>query len=354
MCVPSVPRWLCRWWFCWKWSREQRSLRGRLLERDDFSWSLPGAAEADGRRPLRLIGGMDISFFADPQSPGDARACAALVVCELDPESGDLAVVWERYELVELTAEYIPGFLAFREVGHLRALVNQLRVERPELLPDVVLVDGNGVLHPRGFGCASHLGVVCDLCTVGVGKDLHMVDGLDRDEVKRGLESVGQGGHVELVGQSGRVWGAALLPQPLRPVGHRNQAPPKNPIYVSVGHRISLETSVALVERLCISARVPEPVRLADIRSRELVRKARERERAGVASKDSFRQKKKQKAPKDKVVVAAAAVAAEAVGEPSGSWRVLAASTRLPAGLLFGLGGLAVAALLLRARRQPV
>jgi len=270
-------------------------LRSQLLERDDFPWTLEEAtAEGSGKRRLRFIGGMDISFFADPQSPTDLRACAALVVCELDRESGNLEVVWERYAMVELREEYIPGFLAFREVKHLRALVEQLRADRPDLEPDVVVVDGNGVLHPRGFGCASHVGVVCGLCTVGVGKDLHMVDGLDRDRVKQRLERVGQGGHVELVGDSGRVWGAALLPRPLRPVGVRGQAPPKNPIYVSVGHRISLGTSVALVKRLCISARVPEPVRLADIRSRERVREAKERER-GDATKGSSKQKPKKK-----------------------------------------------------------
>mmetsp|Transcript_76261 Transcript_76261/g.202514 ORF Transcript_76261/g.202514 Transcript_76261/m.202514 type:complete len:351 (-) Transcript_76261:217-1269(-) len=347
MLALPAPRWLCRWWLCWKWSREQKRLRCQLVECDDFSWSLDGRADgSNSKRALRLIGGMDISFFADPQNPDDPRACAALVVCEVNPESGNLEVVWERYELVELREAYIPGFLAFREVKHLRALVDQLRSERPDLLPDVVIVDGNGVLHPRGFGSASHIGVVCDLCTVGVGKDLHMVDGLAREEVKHRLEGVGQGGHVELVGQSGRVWGAALLPQPLRPVYTRGQAPPKNPIYVSVGHRICLQTSVELVKRCCISARVPEPVRLADIRSRERVREAKDRERGGGGSNSKRKQNKRQER------AAAGAGLGDAAGEkppPSA-----AGASRLSTGVVLaaGIGLAACAVWLARSTRR--
>lgn len=291
--------WITRWWFFWRWSREQRRLRKQLVDYDSFDWALDGLG---GRRLLRLIGGMDISFFADPQGPNDPRAYAALVVCEVDSSRCSLELVWERYDLVDMTEVYIAGFLAFREVHHLRALLETLRSDRPDLMPDVILVDGNGVLHPRGFGLASHLGVVCDVCTVGVGKDLHLVDGLNRDEVKRQVQSTDQGGHVNLIGESGRAWGAALLPQPLKPIDMKRQAPPKNPIYVSVGHKISLDTSVELVKSCCISARVPEPVRLADVRSRERVREVKERERrsaeeggGGPLEKAARQAKRKQK-----------------------------------------------------------
>lgn len=76
-----------------------------------------------------------------------------------------------------MSEPYIPGFLAFREVPHLLACFRELG---EEFRPQVVLVDGNGVLHPRGFGLASHLGVLLDLPTIGVGKNLLCVDGLDR------------------------------------------------------------------------------------------------------------------------------------------------------------------------------
>ncbi len=75
---------------------------------------------------------------------------------------------------------YIPGFLAFREVPHLLSCFRELR---EGFWPQVILVDGNGVLHPRGFGLASHLGVLLDLPTIGVGKNLLCVDGLERKDL---------------------------------------------------------------------------------------------------------------------------------------------------------------------------
>mmetsp|Transcript_24556 Transcript_24556/g.47769 ORF Transcript_24556/g.47769 Transcript_24556/m.47769 type:complete len:289 (-) Transcript_24556:29-895(-) len=281
--------WLSRLWLTLKWGHQQRRLRGRLVEADCAGWSLDGDP---AQRPLRFVGGMDISFFADPKTPDDARACAALVVCEMDIGLGTLEVVWERYAIVEMTEAYMAGFLAFREVAHLQALLSLLKEERPELVPDVILVDGNGVLHPRGFGLASHLGVICDACTVGVGKDLHLVDGLNRDHIKAQLAQLVQGEHTNLVGQSGRTWGAALKPLPLKPVDSKRYPAPKNPIYVSVGHKITLDTSLRLVKQCCLSARVPEPVRLADIRSREQVREVKDREQGVPEKKSKGRQSK--------------------------------------------------------------
>ncbi|CAN0361495.1 unnamed protein product, partial [Scytosiphon promiscuus] len=69
-------------------------------------------------------------------------------------------------------------------VDHLARLVDQLRRERPDLEPDVLFVDGNGRLHPRGAGLASHLGVVTGLRTVGLGKTFLHVDGLTKGGVR--------------------------------------------------------------------------------------------------------------------------------------------------------------------------
>jgi hypothetical protein len=143
-------------------------------------------------------------------------------------------------------------------------------------MPEVILLDGNGVLHPRGFGCASHFGVVCDVVCIGIAKNLHMIDGLDRNDIRKRVETVGTGGHVPLVGSSGRVWGAALLPDPPdRKALKHVKTDAKNPIFVSVGHRISLETSLAIANLCCVCRREPEPTRIADMRSREIVRQAK-------------------------------------------------------------------------------
>lgn len=96
-------------------------------------------------------------------------------------EYPSLKPVYVRIETVRLQMAYIPGFLAFREAPFLQTLFDKLLSEHPELWPDVLLVDGNGVLHYRGFGLASHLAVLVDVPAVGIGKKLLCVDGLTRD-----------------------------------------------------------------------------------------------------------------------------------------------------------------------------
>lgn len=151
-------------------------------------------------------------------------------------------VVYERYKFVELKLPYIPGFLAFREVGFLVDLINELKENHPELLPQLILVDGNGYLHPRGtphihacsskqqglnrhcihiflgfhivrllgFGLACHLGVLTGIATIGVGKTLFYMDGLGTAGVKKEFQKRCQaaGDYYKLVGDSGTVWGA--------------------------------------------------------------------------------------------------------------------------------------------------
>ncbi|XP_069916289.1 endonuclease V isoform X8 [Oryctolagus cuniculus] len=150
-------------------------------------------------------------------------------------------VVYEESRMVRLTAPYVSGFLAFREAPFLVDAVQRLREKQPDLMPQVLLVDGNGVLHHQGFGVACHLGVLTDLPCIGVAKKLLQVDGLEKD--------------------------AAHKEQALR--SHDRST---KPVYVSVGHKVSLETAVRLT-RHCCRFRVPEPVRQADIRSREHIRR---------------------------------------------------------------------------------
>lgn len=123
------------------------------------------------------------------------------------------------------------------------------------------------MLHPRQFGIASHLGVLCDIPTIGVAKTFLMI----RDELedvhqvkvicKSKLMKKGDGHH--LIGkQNGVVYGVALRTA--------DNAP--NPVFISQGHRISLETSVKVVLSTCPKYRIPEPVRAADLESRAYIR----------------------------------------------------------------------------------
>ena len=73
---------------------------------------------------------------------------------------------------------YESGFLAFREVPHLLECLEDVKRSHPECTPQIIMVDGNGVLHTRGFGLASHFGVLAGVPTIGIGKKLHETDGI--------------------------------------------------------------------------------------------------------------------------------------------------------------------------------
>lgn len=197
---------------------------------------------------MQLIGGVDIS--ADKHDQNKAIAC--LVICRYP----SFEVVHEEAQQVTLTAPYVPGFLAFREVEHLERLVNASPIR-----PQLILVDGNGILHNKGFGLACHLGVLVGIPCVGVGKKVFAVDGITALKVKTMSQSLQNGGDfLNLVGDSGKIWGAAL----------RSTDDCINPVIVSIGTMITLPTALEIVKRCCLF-RVPEPIRLADKLSRRMV-----------------------------------------------------------------------------------
>merc|ERR1719369_752034 len=169
-------------------------------------------------------------------------------------------------KMVKMTAPYIPGFLAFREAEFLTALVEEQRRLRPEVTPSTLLVDGNGILHPRKCGIACHIGVDTGIPTVGVAKHLHQIqeygEEFTRESIrKRFLELDKAGEYVTLTTTEGNVLGAALKTSPVS----------SNPVFVSVGSGLSLASALALVSKVS-RYRIPEPTRQADIISREFLR----------------------------------------------------------------------------------
>ncbi|XP_071430031.1 endonuclease V isoform X2 [Pithys albifrons albifrons] len=234
-----------------RWEREQARLKATVVDQDTEQWQ---------REPnfcgLERVGGVDLSYTKGD----DTTACASLVVLSYP----DLEVLYEDCRLVTVTAPYVAGFLAFREVPFLVEAVQRLQQEEPKLRPQVLLVDGNGLLHPRGFGVACHLGVLTDLPCIGVAKNLLQMDGVVRDELHREqIRSLQRSGDTfPLTDTSGRVLGMVL----------RSSSNSSKPLYVSVGHRMGLDTAVRLVGSCC-RYRIPEPIRQADIRSREYIRK---------------------------------------------------------------------------------
>ncbi|KAG0181639.1 hypothetical protein DFQ28_009529 [Apophysomyces sp. BC1034] len=175
-------------------------------------------------------------------------------------------VVHTAFLETSLYLPYIPGFLAFREVDPLLQLLNKVKQEQPQIYPQALLVDGNGRLHPRTCGIACHLGVLADTPTIGVAKNFLMIDGegplLEMKHVKtlaKGLNKLGD--RLVLRGTSGTVYGAAV----------RTSDGAPNPVFISQGHRVSLETAIQLVLATC-RYRIPEPIRRADLDSRAYIR----------------------------------------------------------------------------------
>lgn len=194
---------------------------------------------------LRFVGGTDIS--ASKTNPSIAVACVVVI----DLKSWE--TVWEGTELVHVTQPYVPGFLAFREVAHLKKLLLRCKSEKPDVYPQVVITDGNGILHPNECGLACHLGVLLDLPTIGSGKTFFDKDGFNKGdifEIKNSRILKKPGDHVTLRGNSGRVWAAVYL----------SGKGSSEMVFVSIGHKITLASAVKVMN-YCCAYKIPEPVK---------------------------------------------------------------------------------------------
>jgi deoxyinosine 3'endonuclease (endonuclease V) len=199
-------------------------------------------------KQIKYIGGLDISF-----SKTDDQACAFLSILDLDENK----IIYEHYNLCKMPIEYVSGCLGLREVPEYVKLVNG--VKKLPHLPQLLMVDGFGILHPRGFGSASHVGYDLEIPTIGVAKTLMCIDGLSEHAIKKKfkLECKTKGSFIKLIGNSGKCYGVALKTSEFA----------ENPIYVSVGYGISLETSINFVNKTSIY-KIPEPIRNSDIKSK--------------------------------------------------------------------------------------
>lgn len=189
---------------------------------------------------VRYIAGVDIGFEDD----GDTTRAAVVVLAW-----PGLAVVEQVVHREPTRMPYIPGLLSFREIPAALGAFAML-----SLRPDLVMVDGQGIAHPRRLGVASHLGLWIDLPTIGVAKSL-LCGRHGMVPEARGEWTPLYHGQKEYHGRAGQqeVIGAVL----------RSRLGIK-PVYVSLGHRLSLETSLDWVVRCLGRTKLPEPTRLAD------------------------------------------------------------------------------------------
>ncbi|WP_404473447.1 deoxyribonuclease V [Vreelandella venusta] len=185
--------------------------------------------------PVTHIAGVDIGF-----EQGGAITRAAVVVVKWSPEKAPQLPVVEQVVHREPTRmPYIPGLLSFREIPAALGAFAKLATT-----PQLVMVDGQGIAHPRRLGVAAHLGLWLDLPTIGIAK------------------SRLTGKHAE-VGEARGDWVPLMAGQEVIGAVLRSR-PNVKPVFVSPGHRLTLETSLVWVMRCLGRTKLPEPTRLAD------------------------------------------------------------------------------------------
>jgi deoxyribonuclease V len=178
---------------------------------------------------IRLVAGADCSY------PGEGILClAAVAVWDL----GSRSLVEVRTAAAEASFSYVPGLLAFREAPAVLRALELLSIE-----PDLLLCDGHGLAHPRRLGLACHLGVLSGIRTAGCARRL-LCGSYDEPGDRRGEKT-------PLV-DKGEVIGTVL----------RTRSAVK-PVFVSVGHRIDLDTAERAILACAVRYRLPEPLRLA-------------------------------------------------------------------------------------------
>ena len=195
------------------------------------------------RRPLppdALVAGADISY-----DKGSDKLFAGVVLLQL-PELRPV----EHTTIIERARfPYVPGLLSFREAPALLKVFRKLR-----RVPDVILIDGQGLAHPRRFGIACHLGLLLGVPTIGCAKSI-LCGGYEKLGLRRGAAS-------PLV-HKGETVGVALRTR--RGV---------QPVFISVGSHIDLPNAVAMALRCSGKYRIPEPTRQAHILVNQLRRAA--------------------------------------------------------------------------------
>jgi deoxyribonuclease V len=205
--------------------RLQESLRERVESQDRFG-------------EIRFVAGADMAF--DPETD---VGFAGVVVYRFP----DLEEVERRTARRKLRFPYVPGLLSFRESPVLLAAFARLRNE-----PDLILIDGHGRAHPRRFGIACHIGIVFDKPTIGCAKSL-----LVGEHQEPGKKA---GSETPLMLESERIGVVLRTRDGVRP------------IYVTTGHRVSLDSAVRLVRQCVDGFRLPKPTREADHYVRDLRR----------------------------------------------------------------------------------
>jgi len=181
------------------------------------------------RKPPKLVAGLDCAF-----SRNGKEIIAVVIVLKLPT----LEIVETATAVQKVSFPYIPGLLSFREAPVCIAVVEKLKTK-----PDVFIIDGQGIAHPRRLGIASHLGLFFDKPTIGCAKS-RLIGEFEPPPLKKGIYS--------LLKDNEEIIGAVL----------RTRKAVK-PVFISVGNKCTLDDAIRIVLACTAGYRIPEPTRLA-------------------------------------------------------------------------------------------
>jgi len=186
----------------------------------------------DGFGDIKTIAGLDLAYSEERN-----EGYAVVVVLSFP----GFEILETRYATATPKMPYIPGLLSFRESPVALEAFKQL-----EMVPDLLFTDGQGLAHPRGFGIACHLGIILDIPSVGVAKTF-LYGVYDK------TQTLAPGESTPLRDKSGKEEIGAVVQTKLR----------TNPLYVSPGHKVSVDSATRLVLECVRGYRLPEPTRQA-------------------------------------------------------------------------------------------
>ena len=193
-----------------KLKAEQEKLAKKAITHDVFE-----------KGEIQTVAGIDQAYTSDN------RVISAVVVLDFNT----MKELESKYAIKPVTFPYIPGFLSYRELLVMAEAYNSL-----DNKPDMIMIDGNGILHPRRFGLAAHFGVLMDKVCIGVAKNLLVGEIKDKriivDKEVRGYKMM-----------------------------TKEHA---NPLYISPGHKIGVQSAVEMTKRFLVEPhKLPEPIHLA-------------------------------------------------------------------------------------------
>jgi deoxyinosine 3'endonuclease (endonuclease V) len=237
------------------WDKEQKEIASQVSLVDTFKLA-----------NVKKIGGMDISFDKNNAS----NAVASMVIFEYpfdvnkqDKDDSSAYKILAKFNIKCTTnIPYRAGYLAFRECPILLKLIDIIRKDFSQFMPDVIITDSNGVWHQRACGLATHFSVLSGIPTLGVAKTILQVNDITENGVLDILREKGPnaGDAVKIVDNTGKELGYAY-----NPTGAVH-----NCLCVSAGNMMSNDTAMEIVKSISIH-RVVEPVRQADLLSRSLL-----------------------------------------------------------------------------------